>query len=198
MALWETRSERLRYEEEGRSQCVWPQHCFHIEASIGSTLFNRLHCVAEDEGERQDILFDGQLACVHYVAQMLVLLAENLLVDPAGTCVRFFQEDLEQAGWERIPLENAIRGDIIFWDFFRSMTDRKEGQQGNQHVGFLWSQDYAVSTARIDPSTDDSLRAPQKHPIYFDGPNRIDGPRTILSVWTHPKLRASYAQMANS
>lgn len=88
-------------------------------------------------------------------------------------------------------------GDIVVWDFFRSQRDTEEGKSGNQHVGFYWSGDQAVSMARENPCSEASDRSPQFHPLYFDGPNRKDGPRKILSIWAHPKLRTSYAPQAS-
>lgn len=178
--MWNTRSERLQEEENGATQNLWVQHCHHITESLRSALFCTLHC----EGEEPDLLHGGKYACVNYVSQILCLLYEGLWVGPPGTWMKYLDRDLLQAGWQQVAIEDAIMGDVVHWNEF----------DGNEHVGFIWLYDMAVSMVRVDPMRKESPRLPGIHPLHFDGPGRTDGPRTIKSIWTHPKLRASYNQ----
>lgn len=184
------RSERLAQEEGGIQQDVRMQLISLIELSQGSKLFGSLRC-REKNGEQCDPLHNGRVACVNYASQILRLVDEDLWVGPAGTWMKDVIWDLKTAGWYQIPPAKAITGDIVIWDFFQSLSDKANNRKGNQHIGFIWTPHSAVSMAREDPFRDDSERSPQQHPLYFDGPGRVDGPRTILSVWSHPKLQTS-------
>lgn len=93
------RDTRLRQEENGLIQNLWTQHCYNIQKSIGSKLFNQLFCQGfEEEAETRDILSNGRYACVNYISQMLVLLQAGLLTKPAGTWMKFLVEDLRSSG----------------------------------------------------------------------------------------------------
>lgn len=184
------RSERL-VQEEDIQQDIWGQLLVLLQESKGSKLFSSILCIDEG-GKHVDPLDKGRFACVNYISQILRLVDEDLWKNSPGTWMRIVEWDLKTSGWYPIPLEKAIAGDIVIWDFFQSPSDIIAGSKGNQHIGFKWHSDSAMSMSREEPDKDESARSPQIHPLYFDGPNRVDGPRSVLSVWTHPKLRASY------
>jgi hypothetical protein len=173
-----TNRQRRLLEEEELVLDVQRQLIWLIQQSIGCHLFNSLCCLTKDKNPI-DPLFGGKLACVNHVSQILILVGADLWQGPAGTWVKFTPRDLGASGWYQIKIEEAVPGDIIIWDSFDE----------NQHVGFYWSTTKAVSMCRVDPTDKTSSRAPGIHPLYFEGEGRVDGPRTIQSVWTHDYLR---------
>jgi hypothetical protein len=134
-----------------------------IQNSVGSKLFRNLY--AEVDGQKKDILDDGNISCTFFVSSVLwhfKLLTEGPHANTPG-----FIRDLQKSGWSKT--DTPKRGDLIKWE---SMM-QKSGE--HPHWGFYLDEHTAISHV-------DSERTPTQHSIDFGGARKIE------EIYTHPFL----------
>lgn len=126
-----------------------------VRNSIGSNMFRNLY--AEVDGEKTDILNNGELSCAYFVSSVLYLFK---LVDAVHATVSGTEKDLENSGWTEI--EEPKAGAVLVWgeiDF--------GGGSLHRHIGFYTGDDKAVSN-------DYKTGTPQEHDWKFNGERKLE------------------------
>ncbi len=111
-----------------------------IRNSVGSKLFKNLW--AEVDGEKKDILVDGDLSCAQFVSGILYLF--KLITDRHAT-VDGTVKDLEQSNWTKIT--SPKKGCILVWENILY----PDGQE-HKHIGFYIGDGLAISNSPADKS----------------------------------------------
>ena len=129
------------------------------KASVGSPLFRNLYCTVN--GEKQDILRDGDLSCAFFVSSILLpfRLPKNIHATVNGTV-----QALKESGWTTI--NEPKPGAIIVW------SPQAVNGESHAHIGFYVGEGLAVSN-------DYRTRSPQI---------TAWGYRPIEEILWHPKL----------
>jgi hypothetical protein len=118
-----------------------------IEGSIGSRQF--AHLFAEVNGEKTDLLSDGELSCAFYVSNILVSLG---FMREVHARVSSTISDMIQSGWKEVS--EVLPGAVIVWE-------EKTGPHGSHaHIGFCLNKDTAISNS-------DKEKTPVEHHITF-------------------------------
>ena len=134
---------------------MWHALLAVIKNSIGSNLFRNFY--AEVDGERTDVMRNGDLSCAFYVSSILTLF--KFIKEVHGT-VDSAVKDLKESGWEIIK-EPEI-GSVLVWE----KTDFGDNDI-HKHIGFYMGSDRAVSN-------NCKLGYPTDHHLTFDGTRKID------------------------
>lgn len=113
-----------------------------IKNSIGSNCFRNLFALVD--GEKKDILRDGELSCAYFVSAVLTIFK---IIDRPHTTVAGLVKTLsESTSWRKISLgDKLISGDVIVWE---KLLD--ENNEWHEHVGFYVGNDQAVSNSSED------------------------------------------------
>ena len=135
-----------------------------IENSAGTRMFRNVY--ASVDGEEQEILRDGELACAYFVSGVLRMFD---LCNEMHVTVRRLLRDMESSGW--IQRKDPPPGAVVYWKE-RTYDD---GEQ-HEHIGFLVGDEEAVST---DYRKCEVVR----HPL-----TELNGKREVKAVYWHPKL----------
>lgn len=139
-----------------------------IRNAIGANLFRNLYATVD--GEKKDILKDGQLSCASFVSSILYLL---YLIKTPHTTVAGLERDLVGSGWKKTDAPHP--GDILVWE------PSLQADEVNAHVGFFIGGDRAISNSW-------QTRTPTEHHVTF-GTNADRSPaRAITTVYTHDLL----------
>jgi cell wall-associated NlpC family hydrolase len=156
-----------------------PAYLHFIRKMVGCTAYSYLPIV--QTSGTNDVVSGGRYSCAYFV---LSVLQHFGLVEQWNTWMREVEPLLRAASWQEISLEEMLPGDIILYHMY----------DGNEHVAFYDGEDQAISTALSTiqqrwpkKRRDKAARVPRRHDVFYR--NRVDGPRTIKSVWTHPALR---------
>ncbi|MEK7578783.1 MAG: hypothetical protein AAB789_00375 [Patescibacteria group bacterium] len=106
-----------------------------IKNSVGSKIFRNFY--AEVDGERADIVRNGDRSCAWFASSLLCLLK---LIKAAHTTVDGTIGDLQQSGWKKI--EKPEIGSILVWEKidFGNKNLRK-------HIGFYIGNNKAISNS---------------------------------------------------
>lgn len=134
-----------------------------IKGSIGTTMFR--HNYALIDGEKKDILDNGQLSCAFFASFVLRAfdLIETLHARTEGTI-----RDLEHSGWRKT--ETPHEGDVVVWE-------EKEQKSGIfPHIGFYINEEVAISHR-------DTQCTPIEHSLTFDDT------RAVTAYYTHDFLK---------
>ena len=146
-------------------------YIYSIKKSIGSTLFQTVW--AEVDGEKKDILNNGQYSCAIFLSS--ILLWFGLIKDRHATTAGLLK-DMEKSGWYKI--DELKPGCILYWEFMF-----KNGEN-NDHIGFYIGGEKAISNER-DVST------PIEH-HYTYGVKGGKPVRKIEAIYWHPRLDNKY------
>jgi hypothetical protein len=134
-----------------------------IHNAVGSNLFRNLYMLVD--GEKEDIVRDGQRSCALFVSSILHQF--QLITLPHAT-VAGLERDLQESGWTRV--ESPKAGDILIWEP-KMQTDG----EAHAHAGFYLDEDTAISNS-------DKERVPVQHHMTFGAQ------RAIVAVYTHTFL----------
>ncbi len=155
-----------------------PTYLHFIRKMVGCAAYSYLPIIQEDG--TNDVVSGGRYSCAYFV---LSVLQHFGLVELWNTWMREVEPLLRAASWQEISQEEMLPGDIILYDT----------HDGNEHVAFYDGDDQAISTALSTVQLrwpkkrrDSARRVPRRHDVLYR--NRVDGPRTIKSIWTHPAL----------
>ncbi len=138
-----------------------------VEASIESTMFRNIYTIVN--GEKRDILEDGNLSCAYYVS--CILLIFKLINEPHAKVAGLLRDMLENTWFKANG--DPLPGDVLTWEpkYFKNSGKIRD------HVGFFLKDNIAVSNNPI-------LKTPTTH-MY----NLYDG-RPLKAVYRHPLLVA--------
>lgn len=100
-----------------------------VKNSVGAQNFRQLYALVD--GEKKEILENGNLACAYFVSSVLVIF--KWLTEMHAT-VEGTVRDLEKNGWQKIT-EPKI-GAVLVW---------AKNENGHGHIGFFLGEDFAVS-----------------------------------------------------
>jgi hypothetical protein len=140
-----------------------------IENSAGSQMFRNLY--ASVDGERKDILRDGDLSCAYYVSCILFIF--NLVKSPHAT-VAGLERDLKMSGWEKT--NDPIPGAVVIWE-----NAAQSGGEIHTHAGFCINKRAAISNSYKE-------RCPAVHHLTF-GTKKDGSPvRKIEAIYMHSTL----------
>lgn len=141
-----------------------------IRNSVGTNLFRNLYALVD--GEKQDILKDGNLSCSFFVSSILHQF--NLVALPHAT-VAGLERDMKSSGWQ--TTDTPKQGDIVVWEPILQYSDDKE----HAHVGFFIGNNDAISNS-------DQKKVPIKHHVTFGTRPNGSSARAITVVYTHEFL----------
>jgi len=107
--------------------CFFDSYLQFIKNSVGSKMFRNFY--AKVNGQKKDILGDGDLSCAFFVSAVLA----NFGLIKRGHCtVDGTISELEQNGWQKIKKPKV--GAVLVWV---EKIDEKGGK--HKHIGFYWS-----------------------------------------------------------
>ncbi|MHB1163503.1 MAG: hypothetical protein ACYCZZ_03220 [Minisyncoccota bacterium] len=135
-----------------------------IRNAEGTHLFRNLYATVD--GDRQDILKDGQLSCAAFVS---FVLHSFYLVETPHATVAGLERDLLNSGWHKV--ETPSPGDVLVWE------SKLQGDAETAHVGFYLGDDHAISN-------DWQMRVPAKHHMTFGSHPDGTPSRAITAIYT--------------
>ncbi len=135
-----------------------------IENAVGTNLFRNLW--AEVDGDKKDILENGELSCAQFVSGILYL---NGLIKERHATVEGTVRDIEAFGWKKIN-EPKI-GSILVWESIEYPDGSKHG-----HIGFYIGDQKAISNSPKEKS-------PQYHRWTYARENESDYRRVSSIYW---------------
>ena len=145
-----------------------------IKKSAGSNFFQTIW--AEVDGERKDIINNGQFACAMHVSSILLWFTEFGLIKTRHAGVDGLIKDMEDSGWHKIDKPRV--GSVIHWELVDKNGD------ANEHIGFYISDDRAISN-------EGTKGTPVEH-HYTYGETNGKPNRKIEGIYWHPKLDNKY------
>jgi len=134
-----------------------------IKRSVDSEIWR--HVYAEVDGEKKDIVENGNLSCAIFVSSILKIFD---LIESLHTTVNGTIKDLEKSGWQQIA-EPKI-GAILIWE----KVDFSENNF-HKHIGFYVGENLAVSN---DFKTGKIIL----HHFTFDNQRKME------KIFFHPRL----------
>jgi hypothetical protein len=140
-----------------------------IKNSQGTKTYRNLYALVD--GEKKDIVKDGELSCAFFVSSILKmfdLISEGIHAGVAGTL-----RDLEKSGWEKIKDPRA--GCIILWE-----PKIDESGEVHPHLGFYLGGGEAISNSS-------GQREPAIHHFTYGVENGLPK-RAITALYWHPSL----------
>lgn len=140
-----------------------------IRNSVGSKLFRTVYALVN--GERRDILQDGDLSCAFFVSSVLI---QFKLIKEVHTTVSGAVRDIENSGW--VKTDTIVPGAVIVWEL-QSQADGEE----HAHVGFVLDKERAISNSYKE-------RTPTEHSIHMGAGNNSKSERAVTAIYTHPFL----------
>jgi len=146
-----------------------------LENSVGSHLFRNVY--AEIDGEKKDILANGNFSCSFFVSSILSHFNFQLIKE-THTGIKGLLADMKACGW--VESDRRIPGAVVVWD--QEIT--QPTLQTHDHVGFILDEHTAIS------NYDRDILAPQKHHIHFEGDPNGKAWRGIDKIFTHPFLES--------
>ena len=141
-----------------------------IQNSVHSNLFRNAY--ASVDGEKKDILRDGDLSCAFFVSSILNQF--KLLKGGVHTTVSSTVRDMEESGWEKT--EELAPGAVVVW-----VPQEQADGEVHAHIGFVFDAERAISTSYIQ-------KTPVEHPIARAG-NASSPERAIDAIYTHRFLQ---------
>ncbi len=135
-----------------------------IRNSIGTTMFRNFYALVE--GEKKDLVNNGELSCGFFVSSVLYLFQ---LIAGRHLTVASTEKDLLESGWQEISPNDLKEGSILVW----KTENFDDGP--HSHIGFCLGDDRAVST-------DYQKGIVTEHHITFGGK------RSIEKAYWHEKL----------
>ncbi len=105
-----------------------------IYGAIGTRMFRNLYALLD--GEKRDILSDGDRSCALFVSTILVMFH---LVKEVHVSIESTVSDMESSGWTRI--RNPRIGCVIVWE---AVNEREEE---HLHFGFYIGKNKAISNS---------------------------------------------------
>lgn len=127
-------------------------------------MFRNLYALVD--GEKKDILNDGDLSCAFFVSSILAL--QKLLDGPHAT-VLGTEKAMEHAGW--VSLKDLRPGAVVTWEPIVYDDGRS-----HWHIGFALDEERAISNAS------NAAGIPREHHITYEDT------RKIQRIWWHPEL----------
>lgn len=109
-----------------------------IRNSVGTNIFRNLYALVD--GEKQDIVKDGDFSCAFFVSSILHQF--NLVALPHAT-VAGLEKDLKSSGWKRVRIPRV--GCVVVWE--------------PKHIGFYIGGGKAISN-------DSRKGSPRVHPYH--------------------------------
>lgn len=149
---------------------LFPTYLSLIEGAVGSRMFQ--HSYALVNGERRDILEDGDLSCAFFVSSILTItrLSKEIHATVSGTI-----RDIESFGWVKITEPRV--GAILVWE------PKEQARGPHEHIGFCISDTEAISNNW-------ETQVPARHHITY-GTNEDGSPiRSVTAIYWHPLLDA--------
>src|SRR3990172_5190615 len=107
-----------------------------IKNSVGTNLFRNFY--AKVNGQKKDILRDGDLACAYFVSCILKIFG---LVKDIHTTVSGTMADMKKSGWRLA--KNVEPGCVLFWEA------KKSGRETHSHIGFYMGNKKAISNSSL-------------------------------------------------
>lgn len=104
-----------------------------IKNSIGSNMFRNNY--AKVDGDKKDIVEDGELSCAFYVSSILIIskLIKGIHATVSGTV-----RDMMSSGW--IEIDEPKIGCVVVWEKIEFENDGI-----HSHIGFYIGNDKAIS-----------------------------------------------------
>jgi hypothetical protein len=140
-----------------------------IRGSVGARMFRHLYATVD--GEPQDIVRGGEIACAYYASW--ILFHFNLIKEPHATVDGLVRDLLDHSGWKREDLSCRRPGAVLEWDKQFQADGTLHG-----HVGFCTGAYTAISHSA-------KTHHPDEHEILWDGRSQ-----RLIGVYTHPFLHA--------
>jgi len=112
-----------------------------IKNACGSVMWS--NCYALVNGEKKDIVQDGELSCAFFVASILKVFD---FIQTLHFTVKGTEKDLKKSGWERISISSKMpKSSIIIWEK-KLLPDKQLRKLGKHiHIGFYIGDKKAVS-----------------------------------------------------
>ena len=114
-----------------------------VNNSVGSNLFRNFYIESED-GEKQDVMNDGEVSCAYHVSAILYLFDQQ---EKAHATVSSALKDLIRHDWEELNFKSEKDlelGDLIIWEAIE--FDEEPGIL-HPHIGFYVGEGQAVSNS---------------------------------------------------
>ena len=137
-----------------------------IRNSVGSHLFRTVYALVD--GEKKDILRDGELSCAFFVSSIL---SHFKLIGSVHAGVEGLRKDMEASGWRKTDM--VIPGVVIAWGPLIQASG-----ESHPHIGFALDETTAVSSSYVENTI-------VAHPNTETPGN---SGRAIHATYTHPFL----------
>jgi hypothetical protein len=126
-----------------------------IKNAVGSNMFRNFY--AEVNGEKRDILEDGNISCAIFVSTVLLMFK---FISAAHVTVKSTVKDMLNNGWYEISEPRV--GAVLHWE----SVDFGKGNM-HEHIGFYIGNDKAISN-------NPELGYPLEHSFDYDGKRKIE------------------------
>lgn len=137
-----------------------------VRNAVGSKMFRNFYAYVD--GEKKDLVNDGELACGFFVSTVLHSL--KLTKEPHLT-VNGTEKDLQQSGWQEVDIKNLRPGCVLIWS-----EQRFDSEKAHKHIGVFTGNERAVST-------DSKQGFVTEHHFTFEGGREIE------KAYWHTKLQ---------
>lgn len=142
-----------------------------VKNSLGSNQYKNLF--VEMDGEKIDILRNGELSCAIFVSSVL---HQFQLIDRPHATVAGTVSALKRHDWYRI--EEKRTGCVLVWEA------KEFDSETHKHIGFFMGSETAISNSAIK-------KVPVTHDWKFKGSEF--GERKIVTMYWHDSLGSSNA-----
>jgi len=147
-----------------------------IRNSTGVRLFRNFYATVD--GNKKDILRDGDLSCAYFVSCVLRIFD---LIGKIHLTVEGTVTDMKKSGWKIVKVPK--KGSVLVWE------KQKFGPEEHGHIGFYIGNKkarlrrgfggQAISNSSVKQNV---KRAPVEHSFTFGGKRRIE------AIYWHKKL----------
>lgn len=114
---------------------IWETYLSVIKNSVGANLFRNFYALVN--GEKRDILRNGELSCAFFVSSILRMFG---LIKEVHCTVDGTVKDLKKSGWRKI--KKPKNGSILVWEAIKF----PDGEV-HEHIGFYIGGGRAISNS---------------------------------------------------
>lgn len=108
-----------------------------IKNSCGTLMFRNVY-IQDDQGQKVDVMQNGNLSCAIFVTSILCQFNK---IDGRHATVQGTVKALEKYNWTKENINNLEIGDILIWDI------PNDKSYIHQHIGFYIGDNLAISNS---------------------------------------------------